>query len=116
MGWWTPRRPSASLKRKVFAGAEYFSESAERISPASAKLFWGALAPTMACALLTLLVFNHSGENRSSVSTLAWSTSNNVSDGSHSAQNHWERVTFDWTNHSVFKSSIGFTPSTNLTQ
>jgi hypothetical protein len=116
MRWWTPRRPSASLKRKLFAGGEIFSAPADTLSPASAKLFWGALAPTMACALVTLLVLNHAGESRTSVSARSWSASNPVSDGSHSAQNHWDRVTFDWTNHGVFKSSMGFTPSTNLTQ
>ena len=116
MRLWTPRRPSASLKRKLFAGAGHFSESPEAISPASAKIFWGALAPTLACALLTLMVFNSGGERRSSVSALAWSSSNTVADASHSAQNHWDNLTFDWTNHSIFKSSIRFTPSTNLTQ
>ena len=115
MRLWTPRRPSASLRHKVFAGAKPCCEPSESISPASVKLFWGALAPTLACALLTLMVFNHGGENQPAVSTLAWSSSNSVSDGSHSAQNHWDNVTFDWTNNSVFKSSIGFTPSTNLT-
>jgi hypothetical protein len=29
------------------------------------------------------------------------------------AQNHLASVTFDWTNHSVFNSSMGFTPTTN---
>jgi hypothetical protein len=31
-----------------------------------------------------------------------------------SSQNHLAFVTFDWTNRSGFQSSIGFTPSTNL--
>jgi hypothetical protein len=29
-------------------------------------------------------------------------------------QNHVARITFDWTNHGNFHSSISFTPTTNL--
>ncbi len=116
MRLWTPRRPSASRKARIFSAATNFSASAEQISHAPAKIFWGALAPTLACALLTLSVFNHGGDSRPAASALAWNGSNTVLDASHSAQNHWESVTFDWTNHSVFRSSMRFTPSTNLTQ
>ena len=116
MRGWTPRHPPASRRHKIFSGAENFSEAAENLSPASAKFFWGALAPTMACALLTLLAFNRGGDGLASApaSALVWSSSNVVSDGSRSAQNHWASVTFDWTNHSVFQSSMRFTPTTNL--
>ena len=118
MRLWTPRRPSTSLKRKLLTNVTDSAET-EMVTSASAKLFWGALGPTMACALLTLLAFNHGEGNRPSVSTLVWTGSNCVSDSAHSAQNHWASVTFDWTNHSVFQSSMGFTPkvaTTNFSQ
>jgi hypothetical protein len=35
-------------------------------------------------------------------------------DGGQTAQNQLASVTFDWTNHSAFNSSIRFTPTTNL--
>ena len=114
MRGWTPRRPSTSRKRNIFSRANSFSEPTETLSPASAKFYWGAFAPTMACALLTLLAFHRNGDESPTASALIWSGSNFVADSSHSAQNHWASVTFDWTNHSVFQSSIGFTPTTNL--
>ena len=117
MRLWTPRRPSASRKADIFAGAgNYSAAEPKNLSPASAKIFWGAFAPTLACALLTLLVFNPGGENRPAISSLVWSSSNLVADASQSAQNHWDSVTFDWTNHGIFQSSMRFTPTTNLTQ
>jgi hypothetical protein len=49
--------------------------------------------------------------------TVLWSVQNNAAYAAGDAQtpeNHLAAVTFDWTNHSVIKSSIRFTPSTNL--
>ena len=116
MRLWTPRRPSASLKPKIFSSAKNHFAAAETLSPASARFFLGALTPTLACALLTLMMLNHGGDSHSTASSLIWNGDRFVADSSHSAQNHWASVTFDWTNHSAFQSSIRFTPSTNLTQ
>ena len=35
------------------------------------------------------------------------------SDSAQELGNHLSTITFDWTNHTHFKSSIGFTPTTN---
>jgi hypothetical protein len=71
----------------------------------------------MACALLTFAGFN-SGNFNGAKNNLVFVLSNQndaayAGDGAASAQNHLACVTFDWTNHSGFNSSIGLTPSTN---
>ena len=81
--------------------------------------FWGALAPATACVLLTFVTFNSSPSLSGQKSMIAMALSNQnsaayVSGEGQTAQNHWASVTFDWTNRSVFNSSIGFTPTTNL--
>ena len=73
----------------------------------------------MACALLTLVAFNHGGDGLSPKPMMALVLSNQsyadyASGGEQTAQNHLAGVTFDWTNHSSFKSIIGFTPTTNF--
>lgn len=109
---WRPRRPSAGLKRRSlrFAG--------EADVP-TARWLWSGVAPTMACALLTLMAFHRDGDGlgQKPAMALILSSQNDVAyatGGAQTEQNHLATVTFDWTNRSVFKSSIRFTPSTNL--
>ena len=106
---WRPRRPAAGLKQKIF--------SAEAVAPTT--WLWGGLAPTMACALLTLMAFNHGGDGLGQKPMMAMVLSNQTLatyavDGTQIAQNHVAAVTFDWTNRSAFKSSIRFTPTKNF--
>jgi len=112
---WRPRQPSAGLKAAIFNGLNGQTEPA----PTSTQWLWGGLVPTMACALLTLAAINHNGESFGPPPGpgIILSTQGCVvaeSDNERSVQNHLAAVTFDWTNRSVFKSSIHFTPSTNL--
>ena len=109
---WRPRRPSAGLKRRIlqFAG--------EPDVP-TARWLWGCVAPTMACALLTLMMFNHAGDGLGQRPTMAVILSDQscaayATDGAQTEQNHLAAVTFDSTNRSVLRSSIRFTPTTNL--
>jgi hypothetical protein len=110
---WRPRRPAAGLRHRILdlAGGE------ADIPPT--RWLWGGLAPTLACALLTLAAFNHGGEglNPKLATTLILSSQNSAAyatGGAQMPENHLAAVTFDWTNRSVFKSSIRFTPTTNL--
>jgi len=80
---------------------------------------WGGLAPAMACVLLTLMAYNRAGDGFGPKPAMALILSNQnavaqATDGAQTAQNHLAAVTFDWTNQSVFRSSIRFTPATNL--
>lgn len=73
----------------------------------------------MACALLTLLAFNHDDEGLGQKPTIALilSSQNNAAyatGGAQTPENHLAAVTFDWTNRSIFQSSIRFTPSMNF--
>jgi len=74
----------------------------------------------MACALLTLMALNRGGselEPKMPMDTIL-SNQNNASfasGGEQTGQNHLAAVTFGWTNAGVFRSSIRFTPTTNLT-
>ena len=109
---WRPRRPSAGLKRRILR----FTGEAE---VPTARWLWSCVAPTMACALLTLMAFNRNGDGLGQKPAMAFILSSpsdaaQASDGAQTAENHLAAVTFDWTNRSVFKSSIRFTPSTNL--
>lgn len=107
---WQPRRPAAGLKRRIFSRATESSSRATR---------WvlGALTPTMACLLLTLAMLN-SGNSilRPNPETLVFSSQTNATgnnDTGQTVQNRLASVTFDWTNHSSFNSSMRFTPTTN---
>jgi hypothetical protein len=102
---WQPRRPSAKLKRRLFA------------APASImpKVAWliGSLAPATACVLLTLSVFNPENTGRllrhEPMTAMILSNQNYAayaSDNFREEQNGLFSVTFDWTNHGNFKSSI----------
>jgi len=110
---WRPRRPSAGLKRRLlqFAGEDEVP---------TARWLWSCVAPTMACALLTLMAFSHDGTGLGPKMPMALILSNQSSavyatGGAQTGQNHLAAVTFDSTNRSVLESSIGFTPTTNLT-
>jgi hypothetical protein len=73
----------------------------------------GSLAPTAACALLTLSVFNSGNYNAASRPSpmLAMVLSNQssaayASGNGGESQNSIFSVTFDWTNHGNFTSSM----------
>ena len=109
---WRPRRPSAGLKRRILR----FAEEAD---VPTARWLWSCVAPTMACTLLTLMAFNHEGGAQGRKQPMALILSNQDSaayatGGAQTPENHLAAVTFDWTNRSVFKSSIRFTPATNF--
>jgi len=74
----------------------------------------------MACALLTLMAFNHDNAGLGPKVPMAMILSNQNSvayatGGAQTGQNHLAAVSFDSTNRSILESSIGFTPTTNLT-
>lgn len=109
---WRPRRPSAGLKRRIFGFA------GEADVP-TARWLWSCVAPTMACALLTMMAFNRNADGLASkpAMDLILSSQNNAAyaaGGVQTEQNHLASVTFDWTNRSVFRSIIRFTPSMNF--
>ena len=109
---WRPRRPSAGLKRRILQLA------GEPDVPA-AHWLWGCLAPTVACALLTLMMFNHGSDGLAQRPAISVILSDQTSaayatDGERTEQNHLAAVTFDSTNRSNFRSIIHFTPTTNL--
>jgi hypothetical protein len=103
---WQPRRPSAKLKRRLFAAPA-------RVMPQMA-WFLGWLAPATACALLTLSVFNSGNSLPGSSSRhepmVAMMLSNRyaayVSGAFQSGQNDPPSVAFDRTNRSGSTSSI----------
>ena len=79
----------------------------------------------MACALFAMMVFHFNGggawrDSRPALYADFTAGSNTVtfSDRAQELENHMAGVTFDWTNHSVFKSSMrshfGPGPTTNL--
>ena len=112
---WRPRQPSAGLKRRIFRAVD---------GPAM-DWHWHRLAPAMACMFFAtmLLHFNGGGsllENKP-VMFVDFGKGGSApvfSDRAQEVENHVASVTFDWTNHSGFKSSIGsrigFGPSTNF--
>jgi len=112
---WLPRQPSTGLKRRIFRAADVTATA----------WHWNRLAPAMACMLFAMIVFHFNGngalhENKPMifVDFINGSNATVFSDHAQEAQNHLAVVTFDWTNHGGFKSSIGsrigFTPPTNL--
>jgi len=109
---WRPRRPSAGLKRRLLrlTGPDEIP---------TAQWLWRGVAPTVACALLTLMALNHGDSGLPSQLPVALMLSNQdnaafATGGAQTRENHLAAVTFGWTNGSVFKSSIRFTPTTNL--
>jgi hypothetical protein len=114
---WRPRRPSAGLKERIF-------RSREAVGRAPG-WNWHQVAPALACVLFALMIFHFNGggalrENRPVmyVDFTGGSNATTFSDQAQEMENHLAGVTFDWTNHSVFKSSMrsrtGIGPSTNL--
>ena len=103
---WQPRRPSAKLKRRLFA-------TRARVMPQMA-WFLGWLAPATACALLTLSVFNSGnslpGSSSRPAPMVAMMLSNRyaayVSGAFQSGQNDPPSVTFDRTNRSGSTSAM----------
>ena len=103
---WRPRRPSARLKRRLFAAPA-------RVMPQMA-WFLGWLAPATACALLTLSVFNSGNSLPGSSSRhepmVAMMLSNRyaayVSSTFQPGQNDPPSVTFDRTNRSGSTSGM----------
>jgi hypothetical protein len=80
---------------------------------------WGALTPTMACLMLTMIMLNsgNTGLRQKPLVTMILSNDGapfGVSDDGQGAENQLASVTFDWTNHTIFNSSMRFTPTTNL--
>ena len=106
-----PRSPSARLKRRLFAAPS-------RLLPKTAWLL-GTLAPATACVLLTFSAFNadntgHLGR-RDTMTAMIMSNQNYAayaSDNFRGTENRLSAVTFDWTNHSGFTSSMApFSPA-----
>lgn len=100
--YWQPRRPSAGLKRRLFA-------EPVRLMP---KMAWfvGWLVPATACALLTFSVFT-SGNNLPGRSSRGAALSGNWSGLTHApedfgrGENILLSVTFDLTNRSSSTST-----------
>lgn len=108
---WQPRRPAAALKGRIFPTV--------REARATSRWLWGALTPTTVCLLLTLVMLNSSNPVMPQKPVLSMILSNNggvfeANGRSGGAENQLASVTFDWTNHTVFNSSMRFTPTTNL--
>ena len=110
---WRPRRPSAGLKRRLLKLTGHDDVH-------SARWLLSCVAPTMACALLTLMVFNRDGGVLDSKvpMDLILSNQNNAAyatGGAGTEQNHLAVLTFDSTNRSNLGSSIRFTQITTVT-
>ncbi len=107
---WRPRRPSAELKERIFHAP------ADNHAP-----FWGLtrLAPAMACLFFVMMALHFNNGSIWSQPRLMSVATTNLGgvycdgDGGQVAQNHLSSVTFDWTNHSNFQSSIPFASRTN---
>ena len=101
---WQPRRASAGLKRRIF-----------RATPAPAADWqWHPLAPALACLFFAVMLLHlndgmplRESEPLRFVNFAGVSNTTAFSDSAKETENHWSSVTFDWTNHSGFKSSIG---------
>jgi hypothetical protein len=108
---WHPRRPSAELKERIFHSST---------DDHALLLNWTRLAPAMACVFLVMLMIHLNAGNFWSERSAKSMTATNLglvyydAEGGQVAQNHLSSVTFDWTNHNGFRSSIGFAPTTNL--
>lgn len=110
---WRPRRPSAALRQRILALTGEPEEATNH------RWLWSGLVPTMACVLLTFMVFNHDPGGLGQKLPIAFVLTNQsdaayATGGAQTPENHLAAVTFDWTNRSVIQSSIHFTPTTNL--
>lgn len=113
---WHPRRPSRALKNRIF------DQPNQAVSPEADEPFvwrWSFPAPAMVCLLFAMMMFHfNSGvlpEQRPEVAMISSNGSPvaGFSDHAQETENHLSSITFDWTNHTGIKSSIGFTPTTN---
>ena len=102
---WRPRRPSATLKWRLFLARAAHGARVANI-PRMIRIA-GWLTPTTACALLTLLVLNSENavpardHRLPSIMAMLSNQSYAVSMTSRqSEQNNLSVFTFDWTNHS----------------
>ena len=96
---WRPRRPSATLKWRLFLARAMSAPRMFRVA--------GWLMPTTACALLTLLVLNSEnavpagGQRQPSIMAMLSNQSYAVyATSRQSEQNNLSVFTFDWTNRS----------------
>jgi hypothetical protein len=116
---WTPRRPSADFKEKLFPAREYVAKTKRH-----SKLVWLLYAPAAAC-LLMAAAYISTNSNPQVICLVASVTSNppaiagtfavpaNVA--SHSIyrgqdQNVWSVATFDWTKAVSCLSTTGSFP------
>ena len=106
---WRPRRPSATLKWRLFL--------ARAASLPRMMRFAGWLTPATACALLTLLILNSenaattTGHRRPSIMAMMSNQNYAVAVTSRqSRQNNLSCFTFDWTNRSGLGSTMRFAP------
>lgn len=80
----------------------------------------GSLAPALACALITLSVYNNETSlHRGAKAELFLIPGHQnqmayTPDASRMRENNWSAVTFDWTNHSSFTSSIPSFPLNSM--
>ena len=102
---WRPRRPSATLKWRLFLARAAHGARVANI-PRMIRIA-GWLTPTTACALLTLLVLNSEnaapagGRRQPAIMAMLSNQSYAVSMTSRqSEQNNLSVFTFDWTNRS----------------
>ncbi len=113
---WRPRPPSSGLKRRIFSGAGDVPAAAWN---------WNFAAPALVCGLFALLLVHLNGgaelRGPQPVRTMVLSNGSlagGFSDRALEPENHLATVTFDWTNHGGFQSSIGSqsgpVPSTNF--
>jgi len=78
------------------------------------------MAPSLACALWTLMAIIHDGDSPGRTSPAVFRFDNQanaayLASQGQTEQNHIATVTFDWTNPGFSKLITRFTPSTNLT-
>ena len=106
---WRPRRPSATLKWRLFLARAASVPRMVRIA--------GWLTPATACALLTMLILNSEnagpagGQRQPSIMAMMSNQSYAVYLTSRQAeQNNLSVFTFDWTNGSGSGSTLHFTP------
>ena len=106
---WRPRRPSATLKWRLFLARVASVPRMMRVAS------W--LTPATACALLTLLILNSEnavpagGHRQPSIMAMMSNQSYTVyATSRQSMQNNLSVFTFDWTNGSGSGSILRFTP------
>ena len=117
---WRPRRPSRALKSHIFERQTASGRGGANGDVDVATWNWHFAAPAIVCVCFAtlLLHFNSGSLMHEGKPVLAMISSNDnrstsFSDHAQETENHLSSITFDWTNHTGFQSSIGFTPTTN---